>query len=667
MKRVKLVLALTVSLLACTSASAENAVSPGAIEPHPTWACMGINWYFEGDENRNASVTVSYRRQGTDVWREAMPLWRHEFEQTLMFSGSIFRLAPGTAYEFKLSLLDPDGGEQEKTVTASTFDYPRMPETVIDVPSGGLAEAQRMAKPGSVLLLHKGTYQATELFKSGEPGRWIVYRDAGDGEVIINGKLIVSGQHIWLHGLTIQNIDRDEDWYNTLHGDKSSESIVVTNCQLKGKWIVHTPDGAAKYFVADNYIEGETMGVFQFTGEGVDFGEDAGRCGHAVCFNEFTKAADAVSYGSGNIDVYNNYIHDNVDDFVEMDYAHENYRVWNNRCYNSMSGFSWQPMRGGPWYVFNNLAVGAYSNPLKVFQVSGPTVLVNNTILSKSFSARVGKLMRGTIENNAWLRVPRGSVGSVYHYSSSFSPTQVDHNAYGIGRGAPFAGDYSRVSAREGWDEESVTVDYRTAFEEPLAIPTGSPHYRKSLHGTVIPDDWKFDHNMLIPQQDSNLVDAGIAFPNLTGPYLGSVPDIGAHEVGLGTAWYGPRVWDDEANLTYGLPKDWIRVPPKPSNNSNERMRLESQDGEIRTILRVELLEGKARWKRASSLVESAAGALTPPLAFQDGLYIRLYENRIVVARVEPEGVLHVESKGSIDAIRMNRKVLFQFARSFVQ
>ena len=172
---------------------------------------------------------------------------------------------------------------------------------------------------------------------------------------------------------------------------------------------------------------------------------------------------------------------------------------------------------------------------------------------------------------------------------------------------------------------------------------------------------------MLIPRKDSKLIDAGSVLPNLSGPYLGKAPDIGAHEFGLGTAWYGPRVWDDKAKLTYGLPKEWKRISTEMSEASTERVRLESQDAEIRTVLRVESLEGEARWKRASSLVESAIGALTPLLEFQDGLYIRLYENRIVVARVEPEGVLHVESKGSFDAIRKNRTVLFQFARSFVQ
>jgi hypothetical protein len=166
---------------------------------------------------------------------------------------------------------------------------------------------------------------------------------SASAEVIIDGRLEVSGQHIWLHGLTIQHVKQNRGWYNTLSGEKSSESIVITNCQLIGNWIVHTPEGAAKYFVADNTIRGVTHGEFQFTGEGVDF--------------------------------------------VEPDYAHENNRVWYNRCYNGMSGFSWQPMRGGPWYFFNNLNVGAYSNPLKVVRVFGPTVLANNTLLSKSYDA----------------------------------------------------------------------------------------------------------------------------------------------------------------------------------------------------------------------------------------------------------------------------------------
>jgi hypothetical protein len=172
---------------------------------------------------------------------------------------------------------------------------------------------------------------------------------------------------------------------------------------------------------------------------------------------------------------------------------------------------------------------------------------------------------------------------------------------------------------------------------------------------------------MLMPNKGSKLVDAGVVIPNLTGPYLGTAPDIGAHEVGLGTAWYGPRFWDGKAKLVYGLPKGWRRLPQDSAGDATERVRLASEDAAIRTILRVEPLEDEARWERVHELVRADDGALTPPLTFQDGLIIRLYTDRLVVARVESDGVLHVESQGSADVMQNNRRTLLQFARSFVR
>lgn len=54
-----------------------NAVTPGrfVVEP-PTLICLEFEWYIAGDENRNASVEVSYRKTGENGWQEALPLLR---------------------------------------------------------------------------------------------------------------------------------------------------------------------------------------------------------------------------------------------------------------------------------------------------------------------------------------------------------------------------------------------------------------------------------------------------------------------------------------------------------------------------------------------------------------------------------------------------------------
>jgi hypothetical protein len=651
---------------------AADAVEPAEVSTRPTWSCMGINWPFQADGNRNASVAVAFRRTGTSEWRPALPLWLHEYRDRRMFSGSVFRLAPGTAYEFRLTMKDPDGGGTVRTLTAATLPYPRMPSRVVRVPAGGLQEAQRLAAPGTVMLLGAGTYPGTELSRSGRPGKWIVYRAAPGGQVVIEGRVTIRADYVWLHGLTIRG------GRNAVQG--SHKGVCITNCRIFAHYAIHTGRGGENYFIADNDLHGDADGRFTMSGEGVDFGPGRGACGHAVCFNEFTDFADGVSYGRGDIDVHNNYFHEILDDFVEPDYAAENYRVWNNHCCNAMCAFSWQPMRGGPWYVFNNVSVGAYLHSFKVRSISGPSVIYGNSILTKSStSMRAAAMLRGTFLNNAWLRVTAGSLGYGGRLDFGSNPTRVDYNAYGTGGTEPFRRiGYAKRVAEQGWDAHSRRVDYRQVLAERVRVPAGRPHYSRGMHGMRIPADWQFEHVLLLPRAGSKLIDAGTALANLTGPYLGKSPDVGAHELGLGTAWYGRRSWDEQSHLVYGIPKGWKKTPLSgakayaalgcPVLAPDARVLLTAESPRVFALMRVEPAKGEDRWRRAAELVADDAGALTGVLRFQDGLFVRLYEvsgaARLLAARVEPNGVLRVLVGCRAADLPAARLAMFQFVRS---
>ena len=98
-----------------------NAVVPGelVVEP-PTLINLGFEWFIDGDDNRNASVAVSFRKQGETAWSPALPLLRLHGERIYsesrvdvvapnMFAGSILDLEPDTAYEARFVMTDPDG------------------------------------------------------------------------------------------------------------------------------------------------------------------------------------------------------------------------------------------------------------------------------------------------------------------------------------------------------------------------------------------------------------------------------------------------------------------------------------------------------------------------------------------------------------------------------
>jgi hypothetical protein len=47
----------------------------------PTLINLGFEWFIEGDDNRNASVAVAYRRQGAAPWNTGLPLLRLQHER----------------------------------------------------------------------------------------------------------------------------------------------------------------------------------------------------------------------------------------------------------------------------------------------------------------------------------------------------------------------------------------------------------------------------------------------------------------------------------------------------------------------------------------------------------------------------------------------------------
>src|SRR5580698_6588775 len=63
-------------------AEAENAVTAGALTvDRPTLVSLGFEWRIAGDDNRNASVAVFYRKRGETQWRTGLPLLRIGGEQ----------------------------------------------------------------------------------------------------------------------------------------------------------------------------------------------------------------------------------------------------------------------------------------------------------------------------------------------------------------------------------------------------------------------------------------------------------------------------------------------------------------------------------------------------------------------------------------------------------
>ncbi len=272
-----------------------DAVNPGRfVIERPTLICLGFEWAISGDDNRNSTVEVSYRKSGETGWKQGMPLLRMGGERVFrkdlgldyvvpeMFAGSVLDLEPDTEYEARFEMKDPDGvkGGSVKIVKTRTRGEPKQVRNarVLHVyppawkgpkqePSfTGLKQAyygsgngdwsvlsERKVRSGDVILVHAGLYRGDRLRYSeptgldfdgsyvltakGTPQRPIIIKAAGDGEVIFDGDgahnlfNVMAADHHVFDGLTIRNTDiAFQAGQKDVTGAKG---LTVRNCRLE--------------------------------------------------------------------------------------------------------------------------------------------------------------------------------------------------------------------------------------------------------------------------------------------------------------------------------------------------------------------------------------------------------------------------------------------------
>ncbi len=324
---------LVAVLLFPSVARAQNKTIAGAFTvERPTLVSLGFEWRISGDANRNARVDVTFRKVGDTQWRNGLPLLRldgervtagiprggsrHYFDYVApnMFAGSLLNLQPGTEYQCRFVLSDPDGvkGRAVRTVTVRTRKEPE-PATgghVYNVyPFGykgpkqqpaftGLLAAYYMGSdesdhsnvmpprvlPGDIILVHAGLYKDNRfnyggfdrnlaalgtpfdgtyyLTASGTPDKPIVIKGAGDGEVIFDGDgnqtlfNLMAGNYNYFEGITVRNTN-----VAFLLGYKDiagASGFTLKHCRLYniGRAVQDEWSGSKDFYIADNVFIG---------------------------------------------------------------------------------------------------------------------------------------------------------------------------------------------------------------------------------------------------------------------------------------------------------------------------------------------------------------------------------------------------------------------------
>ena len=309
-----------------------NATVAGELVIEPaTLINLGFEWFIQGDANRNAAVNVSFRKPPEAMWRTALPLLRLHGERIYaesrvdviapnMFAGSVLDLEPGTTYEVRLAMADPDGvtgpstslrtSEEVRVVTVRTRAEPvpyRGGRTFHVYPHGfkgkkiepsfeGLmcaynewcagtdwaTSGRPRVRPGDTILVHAGVYKYNRyeytndasvnrtvpldgtyyLTADGTPEMPIAIVGAGDGDVIFDGNGnfalfdVRAADYTYFEGITFRNAE-----IGVLAGTQfliGSKGVTVKRSRFEnvGAGVFTNYSGSSGFYIADNTFIG---------------------------------------------------------------------------------------------------------------------------------------------------------------------------------------------------------------------------------------------------------------------------------------------------------------------------------------------------------------------------------------------------------------------------
>ena len=452
-------------------------------------------------------------------------------------------------------------------------------------------------RPGDVILVHAGVYRerrfdyAHELISNlgtccgtlngtyfltakGTTERPIVIKAAGDGEVIFDGAgvhnlfNVMAADYHYFEGITVRNTD--VAFEAGLQRIAGSRGLTIKNSVFYDVGVgIHTDYGGSRdFYIADNRFTGRHYSDAMFGwpggGQGMlsEYAIKVYGPGHVITHNEvrnFHDGIDHATYGDpegwpdtpfewrpSSIDITNNLISNMHDNCIEADGSMQNMRVMRNVCINSfLSGFSMQPLLGGPVYFIRNVMINAGGSAIKFSEGPAGGVFYNNTFTAPFAVTESGQNLR--LANNLFLQDrltrPTMRVNTLTDHDAS------DHNGFyrrpgGDGFywispefGAPYGSpqitrQYDSLEAYQagtGRDTHSLMIDY-SVFRN-VALDPDRP-------STTLIDLRDFDFRL---RRGAAAIDRGMVIPNVTDGYNGRAPDLGAIEFDDSGFVYGPR------------------------------------------------------------------------------------------------------------------------------
>ncbi|MCK6460515.1 MAG: hypothetical protein L6Q95_11555 [Planctomycetes bacterium] len=529
----------------------------------------------------DASATVRYRGPGETAWRTGHPLVRivpgwngrdGPVPPVDALAGTIFDLEPGTPYEIEVKVTKPSGVETHRTVASTrALPGPGGPATARATPASDLRSVLNALRPGDVLEIANGTYDVPDglpLDLAGTPGAPITIRgESRDGVVIRRSRsavlVFLRASHVIVEDLTLEGSGVDsftsgstslgiDFWDGNPHefvtlrrllirgvdqgivASSPLKSVLIHDCELRGNnlWNAEFVDSSRTWDDDGIRIPGEGNCAFHNTLKG--FGDSL-----------------AVSNGilSAGVYFYLNRITMTGDDACEGDYGTRNIGFYDNHVSNTSTLLSLDPLWGGPFYCFRNVAVNTGRGPFKLNSQESGFLIYSNTIVRTEGEIPVGWIQynNGNLRNWSYrnnILVYRGTGDPLVFEAGGNDPIDFTHNAWypdGDVSWSSTGGDASSFAAIRLKLYETEPVFGTSRHRHDGDVVVGAEPFTTPLPlGADYLDEVT---TQFVPTLGATSAarNAGTPIPNVTDGYSGAAPDMGAIISGRPVPAWGVR------------------------------------------------------------------------------------------------------------------------------
>ena len=367
-----------------------------------------------GNSLTAATATVRYKQTGTETWMIGHPLFRIRPGSSVLpstgsvphaFAWPIIDLDPGTAYDVEVIVTS----ESTSVVKTASFTTRALPapsgafnKTIFaGASSSDIRGILNDLEPGDVLELQNGTYnvEGLQLTRGGTSDNPIYIRgESRDGVVLSDptGTIIqiIDVSHVILERMTLQGSAVNGDGSKGIsfwNGAPSQTRVTIRNVTVSGvdQGIIASGE-IAEFLAYDNILVGNNAWILDQINTSATWNDDGIRIpgfGNAAFNNTLTGFGDSLSYTfqsvteSVGVHFYRNDVRNSGDDFAEVDAAHRNLTLYDNRSTNSMTFLSLDPLYGGPLVVARNIAINVGRHPFKWNDQNSGQFVYNNTIV----------------------------------------------------------------------------------------------------------------------------------------------------------------------------------------------------------------------------------------------------------------------------------------------